>query len=217
MDVDRARETIVAEAPRRLRLDELLRELGAHEEPPATRQPMIRIGELVDVAAEAGFGFLMAVLGLIAIPFVGLSTPFGVALALLGAQLMFGRDKPWLPQRLSRRELKMTMLDRILGMLTKRMRWLASSTKRRRERWITPRLVGFAITLMAVALALPLPIPGSNLVFIIPILIYSIGLLERDGIWIAIGHVGTLIDLALLIAFGATVVAVLERLVRWLF
>jgi len=217
MDVDRARETIVAEAPRRLRLDELLRELGAHEEPPATRQPMIRIGELVDVAAEAGFGFLMAVLGLIAIPFVGLSTPFGVALALLGAQLMFGRDKPWLPQRLRRRELKMTMLDRILGMLTKRMRWLASSTKRRRERWITPRLVGFAITLMAVALALPLPIPGSNLVFIIPILIYSIGLLERDGIWIAIGHVGTLIDLALLIAFGATVVAVLERLVRWLF
>lgn len=219
MDVERARETIAAKPPRRLRLDELLRELGAHvgDDPPETRRPTIRLGELVDVGAEAGFGFLMAVLGLIAIPFVGLSTPFGVALALLGMQLLFGRDQPWLPARLRRRELAMTMLDRILGMLTRRLRWLAASTKRRRERWIMPRLVGFAITLLALALALPLPIPGSNLVFIVPILIYSIGLLERDGAWIAVGHAATLVDLALLVAFGATVVAVLERVVRWLF
>ena len=80
-----------------------------------------------------------------------------------------------------------------------------------------PRLVGLGIVLLALGLALPLPIPGSNIIFIAPILVYAIGLLERDGLWIAIAHVGTLVDMALLVAFGATVVAVLERAWHWLF
>jgi hypothetical protein len=130
---------------------------------------------------------------------------------------VFGRVRPWLPRRTRRRELAMTMLDRILSLLTRRMRWLAASTRRRWERAIMPRTIGFGIVLLALALALPLPIPGSNIIFIIPILIYSIGLLERDGAWIVIGHVATLVDMALLVGFGATVVAVLERIVSWIF
>jgi hypothetical protein len=63
---------------------------------------------------------------------------------------------------------------------------------------------------------LPLPIPGSNLVFIIPLIIYAVGLLERDGLWIAVAHLGTLIDLTLVVVFGATIVAVLSRLWSYL-
>ena len=79
------------------------------------------------------------------------------------------------------------------------------------------RSVGLAITLLGLGLALPLPIPGSNMVFIVPIIVYSIGLLERDGLWIVVGHIMTLVDLALTVAFGATVVAVLERIWHWVF
>jgi len=217
VDVETARSTITAEPPPRLRLDELLRELGAHEGGPApARAEGLTVGALVDKAAESGFGFLIGVLSLIAIPFVGLSTPFGLAIALLGAQLVFGRRQPWLPARARRRALAMAMLDRVLGLLARRTRWLARLTRRRWEPAIRPRLVGLGVVLLALGLALPLPIPGSNLVFLIPLFIYAIGLLEYDGAWIVVGHLCVAIDLALLAVFGATVVNVFERLWHWL-
>ena len=77
------------------------------------------------------------------------------------------------------------------------------------------RLIGLGVVLLALGLALPLPIPGSNLVFLIPLFAYAIGVLERDGAWIVVSHVATLINMALLVVFGATVIAVLERLWHW--
>lgn len=257
MDVDLARDTIATQRPRRLRLGELLYELGAHrppeDAPPAphgvaaagvpdgvavgvpdgaavavaasdssrARAPLRResltVGELVDLASEGGFGFLIGVLALIAIPFFGLSTPFGLAIALIGAQLMLGRARPWLPERARRRELSMGMLDRVAALLESRTRWLARSTRRRWERLITPRLIGLGIVLLALGLALPLPIPGSNLMFLIPLLVYSIGLLERDGLWIALAHACLVADLALMVAFGGAVWLVIQRIGGWLF
>ena len=217
MDVETARETIATEAPPRLRLAELLRELGAHDgdSPPPPREASLMVGALVDKAAESGFGFLIGVLTLIAIPFVGMSTPFGLAIALLGGQLMLGLRQPWLPQRARRRALSMTMLDRVLGLLARWTRWMTKLSRRRWELAIQPRLIGLGIVLLALGLALPLPIPGSNLVFLIPLFVYAIGVLERDGLWVVIGHIGTLIDVALLVAFGATVTRVLERIWHW--
>jgi hypothetical protein len=217
VDVETARATIAAEPPRRLRLDELLRELGAadRDQAPAARPAGTTVGALVDKAAESGFGFLIGVLTLIAIPFVGLSTPFGLAIALIGSQLMVGRQQPWLPARARRRELSMAMLDRVLGLLTRRGAWVTRLSRRRWERAVQPRLIGLGIVLLALGLALPLPVPGSNLVFLIPLFVYAIGVLEGDGAWIVVGHACTVIDLALLVVFGATVVAVLERLWHW--
>lgn len=218
MDVETARDTIAAEPPRHLRLAELLRELGAHDAdtPPPPRTASLTVGALVDKAEESGFGFLIGVLTLIAIPFVGLSTPFGLAIALLGAQLMIGRHEPWLPGRARRRAVSMVMLDRVLVLLARRTRWIARLSRRRWEFVIQPRLIGLGIVLLALGLALPLPFPGSNLIFLIPLFMYAIGILERDGLWIVLGHAGTVIDLALLVVFGATVVAVFERIWHWL-
>jgi hypothetical protein len=206
-------------AAHRLRLDGMLRELGAREtaDDETERPETITVGELVDKAAHSGFGFLVGVLSLIAIPFFGLSTPFGLAIALVGTQLLGGRARPWLPKRTRARALKMTMLDRVLGIVSRRLRWLAAST---RERWnplVSPRLVGAGIVVLGLGLALPLPIPGSNLIFLVPIMIYAIGLLERDGLWIVLAHIATLVNVALLFAFGATVLAVLERVWNWVF
>jgi hypothetical protein len=217
VDTQLARETIIAIPPRRLRLDELLRELGASDgtAPALPRPDGLTVGELVDKAAEAGFGFLVGILTLIAIPFFGLSTPFGLAIALVGAQMMLGRTKPWLPRRARRRELRMSMLDRVLGILARRTRWLARSTKRRWELLIRTRLVGLGIVLLALGLALPLPIPGSNLVFLVPLFVYAIGLLERDGVWIALGHLAIVVHTVLVIVFSKTVVSVFEQIASW--
>jgi hypothetical protein len=217
VDVEQARETIAAEPPRRLRLDEMLRELGADDgDAPPARAEGITVGELVDRSAEAGFGFLIGVLTLIAIPFFGLSTPFGLAIALGGFQLAIGMPRPWLPKRARRRQLSMAMLDRVLALLSRRTKWLSRSTRRRWERLVMPRLVGVGIVLLGLGLALPLPIPGSNMVFLIPLFVYAVGLLERDGIWILVGHVFTLVDMTLLVVFGATVLLALERAWHWI-
>lgn len=204
---------------RRLRLNELLHELGAraHAAVDDDRPDGLTVGDVVDKAAEGGFGFLIAVLTLIAIPFFGLSTPFGLAIALIGAQMMLGSTKPWLPQRARKRHLSMSMLDRVATLLARRTRWIARSTRRRYELLIRPRLVGLGIFILALGLALPLPIPGSNLIFLIPIFIYAVGVLERDGVWIVVGHIATLIDIALLITFGNVVLMVLERVWHWIF
>ena len=216
MELDPARLTGVR-PPRRLRLDALLRELGADDSdcPPAQRADGVTVGQLVDKAAEATFGFSIGVLALIAIPFFGLSTPFGLAIALIGVQLAIGRPRPWLPHRLRKRQLSMAMLDRVLRLVGKR-RWLAASTRRRWEALVTPKLIGVAITLLGLGLALPLPIPGSNLIFLLPILVYAIGLLERDGAWIAFAHLWTLVNVGLLFVFSSTVVMVLQRIWGWI-
>lgn len=225
MDVERARATISARAPRRLRLDELLRELGARADatpsagattPEAGPRPPLTVGDLVDKAAASGFGFLVGVLTLIAIPFVGLSTPFGLAIALVGVQLASGMSRPWLPARARRREVSMAMLDRVLALLVRRTKWLTRATRRRMPLLVTPRLVGLAIVLLGLGLALPLPIPGSNMVFLVPLFVYAIGLLECDGMWIAFGHLGTAADIALLIAFGDVVLRVLRHAWHWI-
>src|SRR5690242_2355152 len=188
----------------------MLRELGAADgDAPPARADGLTVGELVDRSAEAGFGFLIGVLTLVAIPFFGLSTPFGLAIALGGVQLAIGMPRPWLPKRARARQLSMAMLDRVLALLSRRTRWLSRSTRRRWERLLMPRLVGLGIVLLGLGLALPLPIPGSNMVFLIPLFVYAVGLLERDGIWILLGHLGTLIDMTLLVVFGATVLLAL--------
>jgi hypothetical protein len=200
-------------------MSELLLELGALEEEASDaslRARKISVGELVDKAAVAGFGFVVGILSLVAIPFFGLSTPFGLAIAILGLQMIGGKEHPWLPRWARRRELSISMLDRVATMLSKRTRWLVKMTQRRHETMVAPKLVGAGITLLALGLALPLPIPGSNLVFLVPIFIYAVGLLERDGVWIALGHICLIVDIALVFVFGATVLAVLEQLWAWI-
>jgi hypothetical protein len=219
VDAERARDTIATEAPRRIRLDEMLHQLGARardSECTDSRPATFTVGALVDKAAEGGFGFLVGILTLIAIPFFGLSTPFGLAIALVGGQMMLGRSQPWLPGRTRRRELKIEMLDRVSTLLAKRTKWIARSTRPRWGALVQPRLIGLGIVILALGLALPLPIPGSNLVFLIPLFIYSVGVLERDGIWIIVGHIATVIDVTLLFVFGKTVLHVLHRLWHWI-
>lgn len=197
-------------------MSELLVELGALEETQDERTTKITVGEVVDKAAEAGFAFVIAVLALLAIPFFPLGTPFGLAMAVLGVQMMVGKQHPWLPRRARRRELNLSMLDRIATMLSRRTRWLLKLTRRRHEAIVAPKVIGACITILALGLALPLPIPGANLVFLIPILIYAIGLLERDGRWIMVGHACLVIDLGLVVVFAATIVAVVEKLWAWI-
>ena len=91
------------------------------------------------------------------------------------------------------------MLDRVATQLARRTRWIARATRRRWEPLVASRTVGLGVFLLAIGLALPIPIPGSNWIFLFPLFVYAIGMLERDGVWIAAGHVLAIVDITVLV------------------
>ncbi len=228
--------------PRRLRLSTILTQLGAEGRPdPAElpsdttpisqgsepgsrrRRPKVRsnltLGEIVDRTAHAGFGFLIAFLALVAIPPIGLSLICGPAIAFAGVQMIAGRERPWLPQRLRRHVVTIQTLD---WLSLKVARWT-----RGLERLIKPRLtvlgrgpfwtlVGVGILVEALGLALPLPVPGANWFFIFPILFYSIGLLEDDGALMLIGHIFAAAHIVLAIVFWNVIYDAVADVARWI-
>lgn len=154
----------------------------------------ITIGEIVDRTSHAGFGILIALLAFISIPFFGLSLLFGATIGFLGVQMIVGRSRPWLPQKIRRHPVTMMTLD----WLSRRLAVWTSKL----ERWVRPRwsvltrppffaAVGVGVVVQSVGLAIPIPIPGSNWLFAVPILIYAIGLLEDDGLLVLLGHICT--------------------------
>lgn len=178
----------------------------------------LTIGEILDATASAGFGFVIALLALTAIPFVGLSTPFGLSIAFVGAQVLIGRTQPWLPSRVRRVRLSVRALQRIgrwLGRLTGWMRHLVRERGGALTRGAAVGVIGFGLVVLGLGLSLPLPIPGSNLVFLVPILVYAIGLLERDGLLVVVGHVMTLAHIALGFVAWHAVAAALAPIGRW--
>jgi hypothetical protein len=51
--------------------------------------------------------------------------------------------------------------------------------------------------LIVQGLSLSLPVPGADWLFVVPIVLYGIGLLERDGVLILLCHILTLTQIML--------------------
>lgn len=228
-------------APRVLRLSTILTELSethgparrtdetpeppdasADSAPGASPSPReksdLSVGEIINRTQHAGFGFMLAFLALLSLPAVGMSMPFGIAIAFGAIQMMIGRHRPWLPAAVSRYQVSVRTLNWIGGKLT---RWTQGLEKIIRPRFeflaLGPfwSLCGVCVLLHALALALPLPIPGTNAIFAIPILVYAIGLLESDGLLIMLCHAVTAIYIALAIAFSHVVIKALTEVWQW--
>ena len=76
----------------------------------------LTLGELKQALQGRGTAVLLILLALpfcfIAIP--GLSTPFGIAIGLIGACMVLGRE-PWLPQFIMRRRLSTALSNQLLS------------------------------------------------------------------------------------------------------
>lgn len=147
----------------------------------------VRLGELTDVLQLRGYNALLLFLAfpfITPIPLPGFSTPFGLVIAVLGMRMMLGQ-KPWLPQRITARELPARLLPNLL---------LATSRAfGRLEKLLKPRLFypeypaafqrasGAIIVICGLLLLLPLPVPFSNAFPAFTIILLAAAGLERDG------------------------------------
>jgi hypothetical protein len=151
------------------------------------------LAELKQSLKGRGAAMLLVLLALpfcfIAIP--GLSTPFGIAICFIGACLMIGRE-PWLPRFIMRRRLSTVRSNQLLAGAIK--------VARKLEKFVRPRLaflhtgptmlrlIGLGIVIAGLGLMLPLPIPFSNSIPALAVVLLAVGMLEKDGLCVLLGH-----------------------------
>ncbi|MCC6453888.1 MAG: exopolysaccharide biosynthesis protein [Caldilineaceae bacterium] len=175
----------------------------------------ITLRDLLSLIGEQGLLLFCIVLTLpfmlpVSIP--GVSTVFGLVIILIGVSLVLNR-LPWLPARLMDRSISN---EHLIPTLEKGVQLF-----QRMERWMKPRLIkvttgafanrlnGLALTAAGVLLLFPLSfVPFSNTLPAVAILLFALGMLQRDGYFIIGGYVALLatviyfVGLALLVILG---------------
>ena len=144
-----------------------------------------------------GFSILLLLLALpfCVIPVPGLSTPFGFAVFIIGLRLAAGL-KPWLPAFILRKKIPPARLRTVLDggiRFAKTMEKLVKPRWRFLQRWPGMlNLIGLSIASGGLLLLLPLPTPFSNTIPAWAVVLLSVGMMERDGLFVLLGHIMTL-------------------------
>jgi hypothetical protein len=185
------------------RLSEQLRHLAVREE-----HAELTLGGLMEQLQGRVYTLLLIVLALPMcqpIPLPGLSTPFGVAIALLGLRFAFSR-RPWMPRRLLATKLTGNFFPavmrggaRVLGVFEK---LLHPRLVRLFEPAHVRFLAGAVICFCGLLLLLPLPVPGTNMLPALTVILTAAAFSERDGYCLVAAG---LVFVATLAFFGALV------------
>lgn len=163
----------------------------------------LTLGQMLDRVGSQGlllFAALLTLVFLIPVSIPGVSTVFGAAILLIGVSRLL--DRPlWLPGRLRDRELPAERLRQMLG---RGMVWVHRIERVSRAHRLPALAQGRAmdvvnsLAFIFAALLLMMPfgfIPFSNTLPGIALLFYAIGMIQRDGVAILLGHLGTIVTL----------------------
>lgn len=155
----------------------------------------LSVAELRDRLATQAWPLLLVLFALpfiTPIPTMGLSVPFGVGIAGIGLGIALSRPPP-IPGFVLRLQLS--------GEILRRLATGGAGIAQRLERIMRPRctflvqgalmlfLHGVTIAICGLLLALPLPIPLSNALPSWTLILLGLGLLQRDGLVVLLGHV----------------------------
>jgi hypothetical protein len=177
----------------------------------------VTLAEIRDLVGQDGLLLLTIFLTLVfmvPVSIPGVSTVFGGAILLIGISRLIGRNL-WLPKVLVRRVLS---AEKVRAALNKGSVWL-----RRLERVSRPHrlsrlmsaglmdnLSNVAMILGALLLMAPFGlIPFSNTLPALALLFLAIGLLQRDGLCVLLGHlanIATIIYFTVLMVGGGAVI-----------
>jgi hypothetical protein len=184
----------------------------------------VTLAQVRDLVGSEGLMLLTAFLTivfLVPVSVPGISTVFGAGILLIGVSRLF-RLELWLPKRIERR---VVAAERLRSALRGGLVWF-----RRLERISRPQRMSWAasdgavrvvndcaIILGAALLMAPFGlIPFSNTLPAVALLLLAIGTLQRDGLFIILGHVSNLVTIAyfaLLIGGGGyALISFIERL-----
>jgi hypothetical protein len=158
-----------------------------------SRKERVRLGDVITFLKERSYTFLLLLLSLPfiqPIPIPGLSTPFGIVIALLGLGLFIGQ-KPWLPRALLDTHLPTSFLSSALNVMRRVIRGIEAMSRPRMSFFThhptMRRIEGFCILTSGLLLCLPLPIPFSNMLPALTVLCFAASTLGKDGYFYVAG------------------------------
>jgi hypothetical protein len=161
----------------------------------------ITLGEIVAASGGRAHGLVLLILSLPeTVPMIGLSAILAAPIFVLGAAMVVRGDEPPIPGWVRRRSLRRDRVEGAVRKTRRAVRWLDHVSKPRLPRLANSgRLQGAICVLMAAVLAIP--IPGINILAAFSVAGTGLGILQRDGLFIAAAAV-----LAALALLGMTAV-----------
>ncbi|WP_187430997.1 hypothetical protein ROLI_022250 [Roseobacter fucihabitans] len=162
---------------------------------------------------ERAFGLFLLVLALpCCIPLLyGIPQIVALPLMFVSAQILMGRQTPWLPARLAARSVSVQGLQNLAqraGPWLRRIEAFSRPRQAQLTRAPLDRIVGLALVLFSASILVPLP--GTNTVPGFAVVLVSMGLLQRDGILVLFGMMLGTAWIASLIFAGATLVSLFK-------
>lgn len=150
---------------------------------------VLRLGELLGGLGRRAFGMLLFIATLpafIPIPIGGAIS--GPLVVLIGAQLLGGMRRPWLPRFLAERGPHRHALARFDRRISPMLARLEKIVRPRLPALLDHRTASMftGLLLILLGLLLSLPIPLTNYLFGGLLLLFALALLERDGALMAV-------------------------------
>ena len=154
---------------------------------------VLKLGDVFAGLGKRSFGmllFLSTLPGFIPIPGAG-GAIAGPLVVMLGAQLLLGMRKPWLPGFIARRGPHRRALVRFRDRISPWLARLERAVRPRASVLLDHRLASAftGVLLIVLGLLLALPIPFTNYLFAGLLLLFALALLERDGVLMALAWV----------------------------
>lgn len=190
------------------------------EKMPPTEVTLSQILEIIGSDSLMLLTIFLSLIFLVPVSIPGVSTVFGSAILLIGLTRLINREL-WLPKRITSRNLSS---EKLVDGLKRALVWfrrLEKISRPHRVAWLTADgTVGLVNNLSFIlgALLLMVPfgfVPFSNTLPAIALILLAIGLMQKDGGCIALGHfsnIVTIIYFAFLIAGGGYTITELLRL-----
>jgi hypothetical protein len=148
----------------------------------------LTLREIRDRLDERAYGLMILIL---AIPCLvpalyGVPQIVGIPILLLAGQMLVGRPEPWLPEAALKRTVSKAMLDRMADFAVKRMGWFERLSRPRlrvfAEGWAERAAAAFMILATATIV-----LPMTNTVPSVALALMAVGLIQRDGLFVAGG------------------------------
>ncbi len=189
----------------------------------------VTIQVIMDRVSLKSFGILLAILSLpsaLPVPAPGYSIPGGLALLILGTQMMRRREFPWLPQRVLTKEVHVGNKPRIIKMMIYFLRIFEFFIRPRFAFMFTNpilyRILGGIVFLCACSMVIPIPLTNTAPAF--GVFLIGLSMIEEDGLLSAAGILAGMAGLCLSITvlafvawFGLEGADILKDMIKGLF
>lgn len=169
----------------------------------------ITLRKVMDILGEEGHALLLLFLSLpylLPVPIPGLSTPGGILICIVAVRLYL-QSPPWIPKRYETMHISAKTIYKTSDLTKKIWEKVSHLVK---ERWVflhdqpffqVMNLIIFVVN--ALLLALPLPIPFTNTAPGIAIALCALGHVEKDGLFILLSYIWTIVVIGFFISLGA--------------